>query len=162
MRNVASGRALAHPTPGVAGNDRAFKRQLLKERERRRDLVLVGCNGKIADHRGQLRGDSRDHVQRLGVKSAAAPQGLAVDGDMARCVAPACKAAERSRQGVAVERAEDIMVGGVMVGGVAGRPLNAEQRQRLAAPLGHDISATDRPFAASTCAAKLGRTNGEG
>lgn len=45
---------------------------------------------------------------------------------MARFVAPAGEAAERPRQGVAVKRAEDIMIGGV-----AGRPLNAEQRQRL-------------------------------
>ena len=110
----------------VAGDDRARERQLLEQRERRRDLVFLGRNREIANHRGQLRGESRDHVQRLGVEPAAAPQRLAVKGDMARFVAPAGEAAERPRQGVAVKRAEDIMIGGV-----AGRPLNAEQRQRL-------------------------------
>ena len=60
-------------------------------------------------------------MQRLGVEPAAAPQCLAVKRDMARFIPPAGKAAKCPGERVAVERAENIMIGGV-----ARRPVNAK------------------------------------
>src|SRR3954453_5500082 len=55
---------LALGEDGVAGDERAFERQSLEERQRRRDLVGLGGHQEIADYRPELGRKGREHVKR--------------------------------------------------------------------------------------------------
>src|SRR6185295_9534612 len=69
----------APPDLAKAETTGAVGRQLLEERHRCHNLVLVGLDHQIPDHGTKLGRERRQHMQRLGIEAPAAFERLAVD-----------------------------------------------------------------------------------
>src|SRR5262245_13776606 len=78
--DIAADLALAEDC--VSADDGAIQRQALQQNHGRRDLVLVWLDHEIANHGAKVGCKRGQHVQRLGIEPAAAPQRLAVDGNV--------------------------------------------------------------------------------
>ncbi len=124
----------------VAGDGRAFGRPALPARPCRPDPVCLWLHRSFADHREKSGREGRERVPRLLLAPARAARVLAVDRHMARAGLAGHGAAERRRQGSAVQRREETVTGR-MTGRLAGLDPEGPGRLRRQPP----SPAKDRP-----------------